>query len=166
MEKNGLYKFYTELPTWAKGVIGVAVVGGIALITYGIYNKVHKSQSEKDAEESLKDSNKDIKELLKYQKPSYLPTQYGAFSDSLYEAMNGIGTDEDTIFSVFGKMKNTLDVLLTIQAFGIREYTDDRVFIFNTKPMNLIQWISVELNEDDRNELNKILSSKGIKFQF
>ncbi|MBK7362997.1 MAG: hypothetical protein IPJ01_11935 [Micavibrio sp.] len=166
MENKGVYKFYTELPTWAKGIVGVAVIGGIGLIGFMAYKKLSKTDAEKDAEESLKDTNKDLKNLTKYQKPSYLPSQYGAFGDSLYEAMNGMGSDENEIYDVFRKMKNTMDVLLLIQAFGIRDYTDDRVFVFNVKPMNLNQWISVELKTSEKEELNKILSSKGIKFQF
>jgi len=166
MEKGGIYKFYTELPTWAKGVVGVAVIGGIGLIGYGLYKKFHKTEGEKNAEESLKDTNNDIKNLLKLQKPSYIPAQYGAFSDALFEAMNGLGTDNESLFNVFRKMKNTLDVLLLIQAFGIKDYTDDKVFIFNIKPMNLNQWISAELSSNEIDDLNKLLSSNGIKFQF
>jgi len=166
MEKVGLYKYYKDLPPVFKGIIAVTVVAGVGLIGYGLYKKFHKTAGEKDAEESLKDANKDIKKLLSLQKPSYLPSQYGSFSDSLFEAMSGLGTDENTILSVFGKMKNTLDVLLLIQAFGIRDYTDDKVFVFNIKPMNLNQWISAELSQGYKDDLNKILSSKGIKFQF
>lgn len=166
MAKEGLYKFYGELPTWAKGIIGVAIVGGIGIIGYTVYKKLSKSQSEKDAEESLKDTNEDIKKLLKTQKPSYIPAQYGAFSDALFEAMSGGGTDEDAIFEIFKKTKNTLDVLLIVKAFGIREYTDDKFLMFNIKPMNLNQWLSAELSQIEKNKLNQILTSKGIKFQF
>lgn len=157
---------FKNLPQWSKGIIAVTVVAGIALVAYAAYKKLNKSQQEKDAEEALKSVNKDIKDFSKSQKQSYPPSQYGTFADALFESMTGLGTNEQEIFSVFNKMKNTLDVLFLIKAFGIREYTDDRVFIFNTKPMNLNQWLSAELSDSDKKELNKILSSKGINFQF
>jgi hypothetical protein len=81
--------------------------------------------------------------------------------------MSGMGTDEEEVLNVFRQMKNTLDVLLLTKAFDIRAYNDDRVFIFNSDiPMNLNQWISRELSSSDKAELNKILSSKGIKYTF
>lgn len=159
-------QIFNNLPQWSKGIIAVAVVGGVALIGYTIYKKVNKSQSEKDAEESLKDTNEDIKKLLKTQKPSFMPSQYGTFSDALFEAMSGQGTDEEAIYDIFKKTKNTLDVLMIIKAFGIREYSDDKFLMFNIKPMNLNQWLSAELSYSEKNKLNEILSSKGIKFQF
>jgi len=157
---------FNNLPQWAKGVIAVVLVGGAALITYKVYKSLSKTGGEKDAEESLKDTNKDIKELSKIEKPCCIPAQYGAYSDALFEAMHGMGTDEDTILDVFGKMKNTIDVLYLIQAFGIRDYYDDSAFGLNVKPMNLNQWISAELSSGAKKDLNKILSTKGIKFQF
>jgi len=157
---------FNDLPQWSKGVIAVVVIGGVALIGYTAYKKLSKTQQEKDAEESLRDVNKDVSDLSKYQKPSFVQSQYGAFADSLFEAMSGLGTDNNAIEEIFEKMKNTIDVLKLVQAFGIRVYTDDRVFFFNTKQMNLNQWISAELSNKEKNKLNQILSSKGIKYQF
>jgi hypothetical protein len=157
---------FKDLPQWSKGVIAVIAVGGVALIGYTVYKKISKTQQTKDAEESLRDVNKDIITLSKTQKPSFIQAQYGAFGDSLFEAMSGFGTDNSAIEEIFGKMKNTLDVLKLVQAFGIRIYSDDRLFFFNTKEMNLNQWISAELSNNEKNKLNKVLASKGIKYQF
>ena len=157
---------FKDLPQWSKGVIAIIAVGGVALIGYTVYKKISKTQQEKDAEESLRDVNKDISDISKNQKPSFVQSQYGAFADSLFEAMSGLGTDNSAIEEIFGKMKNTLDVLKLVQAFGIRIYTDDRVFFFNTKQMNLNQWISAELSNKEKNKLNNLLASKGIKYQF
>lgn len=166
MEKSGVYKFYTELPTWAKGVFGVAVLAGIGIVGYGIYKKVHKTSQEKQALESIKDVNADIRKLLKYEKPSYIQSQYSGFADALFEAMQGLGTENDALTATFNKMKNTLDVLYLNQAFGIRDYKDDSLFGFNVKEMNLNQWISAELDDSEKKELNEMLSKKGIKYQY
>lgn len=42
MENKGVYKFYTELPAWAKGAVAVAIIGGIGLIGFMVYKKVKK----------------------------------------------------------------------------------------------------------------------------
>jgi hypothetical protein len=160
----GLFK---DLPTWAKGTIAIVVVGGVAFLGYKLYKGISGAVNISEPERALLDVNNDIKKLSKTQKPSYNGSQYRVFADSLYEAMSGMGTDEEEVFNVFRQMKNTLDVLLLTKAFDIRAYNDDRVFLFNSDiPMNLNQWISRELSSSDKAELNKILSSKGIKYIF
>lgn len=165
MEKSGVYKFYTELPTWAKGVFGVAVLAGVGLVGYGIYKKVHKTSQEKQALEGVKDVNADIRKLLQYEKPSYIQSQYSAFADALFEAMQGLGT-EKSLNTTFSKIKNTIDILYLNQAFGIRDYKDDSFFGLNVKPMNLNQWVNAELSDSEKKELNDMLSKKGIKYQY
>lgn len=165
MEKSGVYKFYTELPTWAKGVFGVAVLAGVGIVSYGIYKKVHKTSQEKQALEAVKDVNSDIRKLLQYEKPSYIQSQYSSFADALFEAMQGLGT-EKSLNTTFSKMKNTIDMLYLNQAFGIRDYKDDSFFGANVKAMNLNQWISAELDDSEKKELNEMLSKKGIKYQY
>ena len=162
-EAKGIFK---DLPTWAKGTIAIVVVGGVAFLGYKLYKGISGAVNISEPEKALLDVNNDIKKLSKTEKASYNGSQYRAFADSLYEAMSGMGTDEEEVFNVFRQMKNTLDVLLLTKAFDIRDYTDDRVFIFNVKPMNLNQWLSAELSTSNKAELNKILSSKGIKYTF
>jgi len=157
-------EIFNNLPQWSKGVIAVVVVGGIGLIGYRIYKGLSGAVNISESEKALLDVNNDIKKST--EKPSYNGSQYRAFADSLFEAMSGMGTDEEEIFNVFRQMKNTLDVLLLTKAFDIRDYTDDKFFIFNVKPMNLNQWLSAELSTSNKAELNKILSSKGIKYTF
>lgn len=166
MEKTGVSKLYDDLPIIVKGIYAVSALAIFGIIGYSLYKKYHKTQSEKDAEESVKESMQDIKTISQHEKQSYIYSQYKAFADALFEAMSGVGTDDDAINSVFNKMKNTIDVLTLIKAFGIRDYTDDKVFVFNIKPMNLNQWISAELSNNEKTTLNNILKSKKIKYQF
>ena len=159
-------EIFKDLPTWAKGTIAIVVVGGVAFLGYKLYKGISGAVNISEPEKALLAVNNDIKTLSKTEKASYNGSQYRAFADSLYEAMSGMGTDEEEVFSVFRQMKNTLDVLLLTKAFDVRDYTDDKFFIFNIKPMNLNQWLSAELSTSNKAELNKILSSKGIKYTF
>lgn len=166
MKKEVAVGLFKDLPTWAKGTIAIVVVGGLAFLGYKLYKGISGAVNISEPEKALLDVNNDIKTLSKTEKASYNGSQYRVFADSLYEAMSGMGTDEEEVFNVFRQMKNTLDVLLLTRAFDVRDYTDDKVFIFNTKPMNLNQWLSAELSTSNKAELNKILSSKGIKYTF
>jgi hypothetical protein len=157
---------FQSLPTWAKGTIAIVVVGGVAFLGYKLYKGVSGAVNISEPERALLDVNNDIKKLSKTQKPSYNGSQYRVFADSLYEAMSGMGTDEEEVLNVFRQMKNALDVLLLTKAFDIRDYNDDKFLIFNIKSMNMNQWLSAELSTSNKAELNKILSSKGIKYTF
>lgn len=91
--------------------------------------------------------NRDRQELIDNQaaNASYAEGQYKEWADQLYIAMKGAGTDEDTINAIMAKMKNDTDVLLLIDAFGVRDGED------------LYEWIageyvfSVPFNETLRN---------------
>lgn len=87
-------------------------------------------------------------------KLSYQDTQYQNMADALYEAMDGMGTDEDTIYSVFYKMNNKADVLKLILIFGEKEGE------------NLPQWLHSDLNFSEISKINSILSTKNIDYSF
>lgn len=92
------------------------------------------------------------------QTPSYQNTQYQIFADSLSAAMAYWGpanTDEKAIKNVFSQMNNNADVLKLIAAFGVR---DD---------WGLSKWLTYELNDEDKEKnVNSVLRSKGITYQF
>jgi LysM repeat protein len=60
MKKDNLYKYYTELPQWAKGVVVVGGVGIIGLLGYKLYKKLFPSDSERTAQELLNTITSDI----------------------------------------------------------------------------------------------------------
>lgn len=93
------------------------------------------------------------------QTKTYSDKQYGDFANKLYSAMDGAGTDEDAIFSVFKKMKNDLDVLNLERKFGLRAAS--WAFGFST-PVDLADWLRSDLSSTDLAKLNNILSAQGI----
>jgi len=114
-------------------------------------------------EGAVDEAKKDEKKLVaKGVKPTYTEGQYMLFADRIYTA--GIdaffGTDEDAIYSVFGNMKNDLDVNKLIQAFG------ERRIEFSMRKATLGAFLSSELDSEEMNKINNILSTKGIKYRF
>lgn len=155
--KDGVFKYYKELPTWGKGIVAIVVIGGLGLISYSVYKRFHKTGDEREVD-------KEIKELEKLGiKATITEPQAKGYADSLYSAGAGqraFGTDEDAIYSVFKKLSNDIDVYMVIKAFGTRRKG------FSFSDANLGGFISDELDSDEITELNKILSKKGIKYRF
>ncbi len=97
---------------------------------------------------------------------SYPDSQFYAWANRLEQAMFDVGTDEDAIFDIFGSLRNNSDFLKLKQAFGIRNYTGGFVPGFLSDDLSLDGWIAQELDGSEINEINSILSRKGITYRF
>lgn len=127
--------------TWLV-IAGVAVYFGSRLI------------KKLTAARPIEDVKDDVTKLRRTQVPNYTDGQYNQFGQVLYTAMKGLGTDEDAIFRVFGYMRNDIDVAKLIVAFGVKDND------------TLGAWLQDDLSSADMAKINRILSSKGIKYQF
>ena len=114
---------------------------------------------------TLKDSaaklNEDIEiqklQASKKQEPTYSDYEYSVWADQLYAAMDGMGTTEKTVVTIFGYMQNDVDVHKLIKAFGNRRGT------YCLSSENLYEWIA---NDHVSDEVNNVLASKGITVRF
>lgn len=175
--QKGFGKYYSDLPSWAKGVVSV---GGIAIVGFVIWNAYKKVKDKKNLQDALlvaKDAKAEAQILQsKGIKASYTQTQYEAFSLKLVEAMNGCGTSIGSVNSVFEAMKNKTDVLRLIEVFGVRYYrpcpaTDPLsyaryMYDQNIFGGNLQTWIEYDLSSKEVSNVNNILSAKNIDFKF
>jgi hypothetical protein len=141
-----------KIPALSKGQLYTIAIMAVVLIVVIVlvcvnYSKIKSwIQDKKEENELAKDidtSNVSISSSMMRQ-----------YADRLYTAMKGIGTDEDTIYDVFGNFSTTDEVLQLIKVFGTR---DD---------MTLPQWIVDELTTKERKKLNTILTNKGVTYQF
>ncbi len=143
-----------ELPGWAKGVLALGATVVTVGTAYGINKYLQKDRT----------TEGDIKEEIKNgEQPSYSNTNYQTLADALYAARQGnhiFGTDEDTFYNVFNQMKNKLDVLKLSEAFGNRRLS------VSLQDGNLGGFIADELNADEIDSINKILSNKSIDYRF
>lgn len=168
-----LYQKFNQQPPVVKGVIAV----GLGLLGYGLYRSLKKKQEEKEATQAAQAAAIEL-EQLKQQGivPSYSDSQFLSYANSLVEAMNGCGTDEAMIFSVFSALRNDADIRKLMVAFGLRYYQPCAV----TSPISyaiwqlndhayggeLGTWLAYDLSSGDIAEINDILQSQGINFQF
>lgn len=160
-----LYKIYQDAPPIGKIIILLMV----CVLAYVMYKVVTKLTAPKPANESILDASQtEIKTLQQSgENPSYSESQFLTFADKLEQAMSGQGTDEEQIKDVFHYMQNKTDVLKLIKAFGIKDYTDDKLLMWNVKPFNLNQWLAAELDSEELNEyVNDQLKAKQINYTF
>ncbi len=90
---------------------------------------------------------------------SYDLSQYKVLADRILEAVEGYGSDEEAIYTVFRKMRTTSDVLQLSKSFGSRG-------AWYSGKSSLAAWLAGDLNNAEIAEVNKILASNFIAFQF
>lgn len=101
-----------------KGVTIAAIAGGVYL-TYKLFNKNAQVETNKAI---LNEAQKEINALNKKYTPTFQPSNYLAFANSIYEGTKyGIGDNYGGVRDILKKMKNDLDVLMLIKAYGSRQ---------------------------------------------
>ena len=160
---------YMNLPPVTRGLVTVVGVGLAVFIGFKVYKivsdttrgVVSKAKGDKQedkgwaAESDRLNQNPDTRAKIS-------TAQASAFANSLHAAMDGYGTDEATIYSVFSKFKNAGDFALVMNAYGVREISSGA---WNPEPNfkgTLIGALTSELNVENKTKINKILASKKI----
>jgi hypothetical protein len=96
-------------------------------------------------------------------KYSYSSEQYAEWADSLQQAFDGAGTDEDRIRTIMQYMKTKGDVVALISAYGRRVVSSG--FGWDSSPMTLSQAITDEMSKGDIEKyVNIPISKTGFKF--
>lgn len=166
-------KYYERQP----GAVKVIVVAGVGLLGYSLYRAWKKNQDEADANHAADQANAEL-QLLEQQgiTPTLSLSEFENMSQTIVTAVDGCGTDEDAIFSVFNRLSNDADVRQLIKTFGIR-YTQPcsitspisyALWLANDKafggPLNI--FLRYDLSDSDIATINSILRQRGIAYQF
>lgn len=88
---------------------------------------------------------------------TYNQNWYLLSADAIEKAGFDFGTDEETIYRIFEKLKSDCDFEKLFNAFGKRFYNGFWKY-------NLIQFLDAELSNSEREKLNGILNSNGITY--
>lgn len=158
---------FSTMPGWAKGVIGIGLLGGVAFAIYKIMNApkdIRKHQTDRQETASvaqeLDKANQNPATKQKLSKTDAL-----AIANSLFTAMDGWGTDTVAIMKNLGRLQNQADWLAVSSAYGIKEVSSGRG---NPEPNytgTLSGALTSELGVNDlamRNKINQYFASKGI----
>jgi len=175
MADKGALRVYTELPSWAKGVV---VVGGLVVGYLAVTSILKSIKAKKTKEESLQEVNNANTELNTQiqtgKGPTIARSSAEVMANAIVAAANDCGTDEKQIYAQFDKVKNQADILLFVDVFGLRKkvrcpFSDDpreSFFSANTPPMSLSAMINSELDATQIATINNKLASKGITYKF
>jgi hypothetical protein len=158
------------LPSWSKGIIAIAVTGAAAFIGYKIYkllaNKgdAEERERQKEVEASL---NKQIVKQGVRLNPTYNTNQYIAYADSIFNELNGFGAGRaDVVERALMDMKNELDVLNLIKAYGKRQRTVLGIEKGGKEELLTAlasEWTSVQ--NSSRKKVNNDWANKNIKYR-
>ena len=168
MANSGVYKVYSELPAWAKGVV---VIGGIAIVYFTgrtIYRSIDKKVSAKKDAQTVRDVKDEIRQSQQNgKKQTYPDSQYKAWADSIEKSFDGCDpfeTAQNTINRAVRELKNDTDWLKLVDAYGVRTY-DQCGWWMGTFTGNLYSAISDELDSAEKSYINKLLSERGITYK-
>lgn len=166
-------KYYERQP----GVVKVIAVTGIALLGYTIYRRIRHNQEVKEANTAGDIALSEIQKLANQGVyATYTDAQYEAFSQALVQSMNGCGSDMNKIKQVFSQLQNDADIQKLIAQFGVR-YIEPcwysqadayAIWLFNDQAYGggLPTWLSFKLDSSEIVQVNGILRSKGVNYQF
>lgn len=99
--------------------------------------------------------------------PSFPISQYSTWANQLQEAFDGCGTSNGVWQNIFSTVKNDLDVVMIIDAYGVREFDAcNWEGDFGNFKGTLSEALIRELSGSEITEINKYLQSKNIKYRF
>ncbi len=161
---NTATKILTDggLPGWAKGVIAISLVGGIAVTAYLVYTNLQKIGDGKDYKDTVKDSNSELVDLSKTEKPSFPDSQYSGWANSIFTMLTGCDGYKNgpAVANILFQLKNTTDYLKLIKAFGVRDV--EGCWSSDYKA-DLPTVLKKELMETTITTVNDIFARRGIK---
>jgi len=167
-----LKKSYMNLPPATRGLVTIVGVGVGLFIAYKIYKSISGTLSGVETVESssAKEDRGWAAEVDKLnQNPATKATigkaQASSYAAKLFAAMDGYGTDEDAIISVFNNLKNDADFAMVMNAYGVREISSGA---WNPSPNfkgTLSGALTDELDTEWTTKINNILAAKKVKYR-
>jgi hypothetical protein len=186
MADSKVFKVYQDLPQWAKGVV---VVGGL-VVTYIVGNTIYKRikafSDSADAQNKLRQLEDDLDKKIKQgQQPTFSSTQYNNFADSIQTEFEGcdyttpfipvpttwilnIGWSNSgaSLFNILYQFNNDVDFLALQKAFATRTISKGWYCGGDYTNVTLSQAVNKQLNSQEINAVNKLLTQKGITYRF
>lgn len=159
---------FLGLPAWAKGIVAVAVVGGVAYAVYKISKTAKGISENKGNRQEDRSWNKVFDQLNSNPatKATLTREQFITLANQAHGAMDGYGTDEDTLKRIFWQLKNDADFAGLSAAYGIRELHPGTGLGWLVDPYkgSLSGALTNELGVANVMEINKLLASRKIKY--
>jgi len=165
--KQFTQNFLSSMPAWAKGTMGVVVIGGIAFGGYKLYKYIQKQKELEGAKAETKATQETIDKLKKKGlKPTLDSLQLKQIANQLHTSMNGYGTSFSNVAKAFTYPKNDLDIVGLNQAYGIRKLSSGKLNFADDFEGTLPQSLTEELDRKELTAINNMLAKKGIGYRY
>ena len=179
MESKTL-KVWSDLPTWAKGVIAVGGLAAAYFAVKGIIDRVKKQSETAKAKATITEQVNELENLQNSGvKKSYNDSQYNTWADAIQKQFDGCDFSVENailpsyfasysgykLYTILDKLKNDADFLALSTAYDVRTYDQCGLWTGNFTG-NLSQAVADELTESEIEECNKLLAKKGITYRF
>ena len=159
-KENIVTELTTGIPGWVKGVIWGGVIFGGAYLAYKIYKGAGATLDTLQRNKALKEEEERLKKEGEF--PTYSDLEYEQMANALFAALDGYFTEsEEQFLPVFMRMKNRMDVIKLIDAFGVRDVSP----IYGEA--DLATQIGRYFTTSEKEEyINGPLRRNGVKYQF
>jgi hypothetical protein len=165
-------EIFQGLPSWAKGVIAIAVVGGAGFFIYKLYKKGKSLEENKTSLDETKAAGNEATQLAK---AGVKPTLTNSMLTNMVNGIKNAWLEQDIFtrahvapfFRELAKVNNDLDMLNLINAYKVQtiDFPWTR-FVSSDYTGNLTSSVKHFLNTDEVHQANVMLAKKGIKNRF
>ena len=158
---------YINASPLVRNSINIIIFAGIVFAAYKLVK--YFSAAGKEGRAQTQEDNAWNQELDKInQNPNTKQTiskaQSLSLANKIHSAMNGLGTDEDTIYDAFRALKNNADFAALNSAFGKRVVYSG-LYLVPNETGNLATVLTTELDTNEILKINLILKAKGISYK-
>lgn len=158
---------YSGLDPRVKIAVQVLGISLIAYVTYKIIKKINQAPVDRPNVSENQQTSNELQMLNQNPSTKQKITNSQAFSmaNSIFQAMAGLGTDEDAIISQFYLLTNNADYLALQKAFGTRNIPSGSIVFVSDFKGTLAPALRNELSATDCSRINNILKAKKIKYR-
>jgi len=181
--KEKVYTYYKDLPSWAKGVVVIGVLGGGFLIVKSFIDRLKREAERKKAEQDIVRAKDELQQLQEQgEATTFNKSTYDAFAQSLVDQFDGcdffvrgpfgidnyeeLSTSAKKLYDIVKQLNNDRDFLELVDSFGLRTYDDCGWGTGEVSNATLFKAVSNELDTDEIQYINRLLSNRGISYKF
>jgi hypothetical protein len=176
------YKYYKELPTWAKGVVVVGILGAVGYVAYTTVKRLKDDAKKREALKTLDTTRQELQQQIDNGVlPTFEKSVYDGIALGLVDKFSGcdcchtpflwnvteygdLSGSGKALYDKLQTFNNDRDFLELVDSFGIQTYDDCGWGSISN--VNLYQAVSNELASQELPFINLELANRGITYQF
>jgi len=114
-----------DLPQWAKGIVGVALLAGVGIVAYTVYKNIKKLKEQKSQNQVVESVSDEIKQAEKNgERLSFPLSTYQSACNQIEQYLAGCETNNTEMLVVkliLSIVKKNIDWLQLVKSFGVRK---------------------------------------------